>query len=66
MVEAIHRYPRTQHLEGSRLQRGDHDLTQIPLYELRGSYCVVEEKLDGANAVLALAAGLTLWFGGTF
>lgn len=47
---AIHRYPRTHHLEGSRLQPGDHDLDQVPLDELRGRYVVVEEKLDGANA----------------
>jgi hypothetical protein len=36
------------------LQPGDHDLTQIPLSELRGSYCVVEEKLDGANAGISV------------
>jgi hypothetical protein len=50
MNEPIHRYPRTHHLEGSRLQPGDHDLEQVPLATLRGAYCVVEEKLDGANA----------------
>jgi hypothetical protein len=54
MIEAIHRYPRTHHLEGSRLQPGDHDLDQIPLDSLRGMYCVIEEKLDGANAGLSL------------
>jgi len=54
MIDAIHRYPRTHHLEGSRLQPGDHDLDQIPLETLRGAYCVVEEKLDGANAGLSL------------
>lgn len=50
----IHRYPRTHHLEGSRLQPGDHDLTQEPLESLRGAYCVIEEKLDGANAGISL------------
>ena len=54
MIEPIHRYPRTHHLAGSRLQPGDHDLTQVPLSELRGSYCVVEEKLDGANAGMSV------------
>ncbi|MCW5800931.1 MAG: RNA ligase family protein [Deltaproteobacteria bacterium] len=54
MHEAIHKYPRTHHLEGSRLQPGDHDLAQVPLASLRGRYCVVEEKLDGANAGLSL------------
>ncbi len=53
-IDAIHRYPRTHHLEGSRLQPGDHDLEQIPLATLRGTYCVIEEKLDGANAGLSL------------
>ena len=52
--ESIHRYPRTQHLEGSRLQPGDQDLTQVALSDLRGSYCVVEEKLDGANAGMSV------------
>ncbi|MBA3541408.1 MAG: RNA ligase family protein [Deltaproteobacteria bacterium] len=52
--EAIFRYPRTHHLEGSRLQPGDHDLAQVPLETLRGTYCVIEEKLDGANAGLSL------------
>lgn len=51
---AIQRYPRTHHLAGSRLQPGDHDLAQIPLAVLRGAHCVIEEKLDGANAGLSL------------
>jgi hypothetical protein len=55
MIE-IHRYPRTHHLEGSRLQPGDHDLDQVPLETLRGAYVVVEEKLDGANAGMFLDA----------
>lgn len=50
----IHKYPRTRHLEGSRLQPGDEDLDQVPLEALRGAYCVVEEKLDGANAGMSL------------
>jgi hypothetical protein len=50
----IHRYPRTHHLEGSRLQPGDHDLDQVPLETLRGAYCVVEEKVDGANTGISL------------
>jgi hypothetical protein len=54
MIESIHRYPRTQHLEGSRLQPGDHDLTQVPLSQLRGLYCEIEEKLDGANAGISV------------
>jgi len=53
----IHKYPRTPHLEGSRLQPGDHDLGAEPLDVLRGRYVVVEEKLDGANAGLSLDDG---------
>ena len=49
------KYPRTRHLEGSRLQVGDHDLEAVPLAALRGRFVVVEEKLDGANAGLSLA-----------
>jgi hypothetical protein len=55
-MEAIVKYPRTRHLEGSRLQPGDEDLAQVPLAALRSRYVVVEEKLDGANAGLALDA----------
>jgi len=57
MLEAIHKYPRTPHLAGSRLQPGDHDLEQVPLAALRGHYCVIEEKLDGANAGLSVDDG---------
>ena len=44
------KYPRTRHLEGSRLQPGDEDLESVPLADLAGSRLVVEEKLDGGNA----------------
>lgn len=47
--EQILKYPRTPHLEGSRLQPGDEDLSQVPLSDLWGCSLVVEEKLDGAN-----------------
>jgi hypothetical protein len=56
-VSEIHKYPRTRHLEGSRLQSGDADLEQVPLEALRGAFCVVEEKLDGANAGMSLDVG---------
>ena len=45
----IRKYPRTPHLEGSRLQPGDQDLSQVRLRDLKG-HLVVEEKVDGANA----------------
>lgn len=48
--DSIKKYPRTPHLEGSRLQPGDEDLSQIPFSDIRGRYLVVEEKIDGANS----------------
>jgi len=44
------KYPRTQHIQGSRLQPGDEDLDAVPFDDLRGRALVVEEKMDGANA----------------
>jgi hypothetical protein len=43
------KYPRTQHLQGSRLQPGDEDLSQVALGDLAGGALVWEEKVDGAN-----------------
>ena len=47
------KYPRTHHLEGSRLQPGDEDLSQIPFSSIAGREIVVEEKCDGANAAVS-------------
>ncbi|MCI0488485.1 MAG: RNA ligase family protein [Blastocatellia bacterium] len=47
---ALHKYPRTHHIEGSRLQPGDEDLDSVSFELLKGRYLVIEEKLDGANA----------------
>jgi hypothetical protein len=47
---AIHKYPRTPHLEGSRLQPGDEALDSVPFAQIQDRFVVVEEKLDGANA----------------
>lgn len=44
------KYPRTLHLQGSRLEPGDEDLEAVPFATIRGQHLVVEEKLDGANA----------------
>ena len=49
----IHKYPRTPHIEGSRLQPGDEDLSQIPFDVIKGRHLVVEEKCDGANAAIS-------------
>ena len=49
----IHKYPRTQHIEGSRLQPGDEDITSVPFDAIKGLYLVVEEKIDGANCAVS-------------
>lgn len=51
------KYPRTRHIEGSRLQPGDDDIEAVRFETLRGRPLVVEEKLDGANAALSFDAG---------
>lgn len=52
---AIHKYPRTHHLTGSGIQRGDEDLEVIGFSELAGRHLVVEEKMDGANSAVSFA-----------
>lgn len=49
----MHKYPRTQHLEGSRLQPGDEDLEAVPFARIAGRPLVVEEKIDGANVAVS-------------
>ena len=49
----IRKYPRTPHIEGSRLQPGDEDLSQIPFSAIAGKRLVVEEKCDGANSAVS-------------
>jgi len=51
----LRKYPRTPHIEGSRLQPGDHDLAAAPFAAIAGRHLVVEEKLDGANAGISFA-----------
>jgi hypothetical protein len=48
------KYPRTPHLQGSRVQPGDEDLATLPFSAIRGRNLVVEEKLDGANAGISV------------
>ena len=54
-METIRKYPRTQHLEGSRLQAGDEDLSAVPFAEIAGRHLVVEEKMDGANCGISFS-----------
>ena len=49
----IIKYPRTPHIEGSRLQPGDEDLSQVPFSAIAGKHLVVEEKIDGANSAIS-------------
>lgn len=46
----IIKYPRTRHVAGSRIQKGDEDLDIVPLESLYGRHVVIEEKQDGANS----------------
>jgi hypothetical protein len=55
-MRTLHKYPRTPHLEGSRLQPGDEDTQSVPFAALAGRFLAVEEKLDGANAGLSFGA----------
>lgn len=48
----LYKYPRTRHLEGSRLQIGDLPDDQ-KLAGLAGKPLVIEEKVDGANCALS-------------
>jgi hypothetical protein len=55
-MHTLHKYPRTHHLEGSRLGPGDEDLDCVPFRAVAGRHLVVEEKIDGANAALSFDA----------
>lgn len=55
-MEKIQKYPRTQHIEGSRLQAGDEDLSSVPFDEIAGRHLVVEEKVDGANCAVSFSS----------
>lgn len=54
-MNTIQKYPRTPHLEGSRLQPGDEDLSQVPFSYIKGRRLVVEEKVDGANSAISFS-----------
>lgn len=47
------KYVRTPHLEGSRLQPGDENLSQIPFSAIAGRHLAIEEKCDGANTAVS-------------
>lgn len=56
----ILKYPRTRHVEGSRLQKGD-VADDKPIAELKGLSLIIEEKLDGANAALSFDQDGQIW-----
>ena len=49
-MRGIVKYPRTPHLDGSRVQPGDEDLGIVGISDLEGLPLVIEEKLDGSNS----------------
>ena len=49
------KYPRTLHLQGSRLQVGDSEDGQYAYKDLQGQFIVVEEKLDGGNCAVSFS-----------
>jgi hypothetical protein len=60
MSMTILKYPRTQHIQGSRLQPGDEDLDSVPFSQIAGRHLVVEEKMDGGNAGISFSQDGTL------
>ena len=57
----LRKYPRTPHIEGSRVQPGDEDLECVPFAAVAGRHVVVAEKVDGANVAISFGAdGATL------
>lgn len=53
----ILKYPRTAHLEGSRLQEGDEGYEHVPYSHIAGRYGVIEEKIDAANSAESFSPG---------
>jgi hypothetical protein len=60
-MPTLHKYPRTHHLVGSRLQPGDEDSDTVPFSSLAGGFFVIEEKLDGGNAGISFDQAGRLW-----
>ena len=54
MIQIL-KYPRTQHIEGSRKQEGDEDLDSAPFSEIANRHIVIEEKMDGANSGISFS-----------
>ena len=52
----IIKFPRTRHIEGSGIQKGDEDESIVKFSELEGKNLIVEEKNDGANTGLSFSS----------
>lgn len=48
-MEFIYKYPRTRHIEGSKIQKGDENLKCVNFCDIENYYLVLEEKVDGSN-----------------
>lgn len=59
-MDKIIKFPRTPHLEGSRLQHGDEGMGGVPFSQLKNRFLVVEEKCDGANSGVSFGPGREL------
>ncbi|MHC1684153.1 MAG: RNA ligase family protein [Clostridiaceae bacterium] len=60
-MDRIFKYPRTRHIEGSRLQKGDEDLKNVKFEFIKDKYLVIEEKVDGANCGISFDETGTLF-----
>lgn len=58
--EEIIRFPRTEHLEDSRLGAGDSASGRVKLASQAGRWMVAEEKVDAANAGVSFPGGRML------
>ncbi len=52
-MSTLHKYPRTHHIEGSGIQKGDEELNVFPFQVLANRHLVIEEKMDGANSAVS-------------
>ncbi|MBP2327501.1 hypothetical protein JOF56_007886 [Kibdelosporangium banguiense] len=46
----LRKYPRTHHLESSRLQPGDEDMNSVAFAHIREKFTVVEENSTGRTS----------------
>lgn len=52
-MSMLYKYPRTHHIEGSGIQKGDEELNIFPFRTLASKHLVIEEKMDGANSAVS-------------